>query len=462
MPALAGRITARTLLLVGALLLLGSHGADLGAAQAPDDPRVLVTTLSGTIGPVTADHLGDGVGRAERGGYEAYIVLLDTPGGLDSSTRTIVQRFLDADVPVVVYVSPRGARAASAGAFITYAAHVAAMAPGTAIGAATPVDLEGGDVEQKVINDAAALAESIARARDRDVDFAIEMVREARSASAVEALEVGAIDVVVSSVDELLEHLDGTEVELRGGRTVTLEVADAAVDTYEMGLFRRILQVLADPNLAFLFLSLGTLGIIYELASPGAGAGGVIGVILIILAMFSLAVLPVDVTGLLFLALAVALFVGELFAPGIGVFAFLGAGSLVLSGLFLFDDEPGLDVSLAVILPTALVMGLATILAGRLVWRARQAPPSTTGAGPLLGRTVVVRRVDGDEASVVVDGSWWQLRTDAPVAVGDVLRVTAVDGLTLVTEPEGSATGPPAETASPGSPIAHQKGTTHG
>jgi membrane-bound serine protease (ClpP class) len=461
MPALAGRITARTLLLVGALLLLGAHGHGLGATQAPGEPRVLVTTLSDTIGPVTADHLRDGVGRAERGGHGAYIVLLDTPGGLDTSTRRIVQRFLDADVPVVVYVSPRGARAASAGAFITYAAHVAAMAPGTAIGAATPVGLEGGDVEQKVINDAAALAESIARARDRDIDFAVDMVREARSASAAEALEIGAVDVVASSLEELLEHLDGTQVELRGGRTVTLEVAGAAVETHDMGLFRRILQVLADPNLAFLFLSLGTLGIIYELASPGAGAGGVIGVILIVLAMFSLAVLPVDVTGLLFLALAVALFVGELFAPGIGVFAFLGAGSLVLSGLFLFDDEPGLDVSLAVILPTALVMGLATVLAGRLVWRARQEPPSTTGAGPLLGRTVVIRRVDGDEASVVVDGSWWRVRTGVSVAVGDVLRVVDVDGLTLVAEPEGSTTGASPDPGSEPS-TAHQKGTTHG
>jgi membrane-bound serine protease (ClpP class) len=444
MPPMAAR-ALRTLLLVAVAIaaattatagVAGSTGAvGTVGAGTQDDRRVLLTTVGDTIGPVIADHLGDGVGRAERGGYQAYVLVLDTPGGLETSMRSIIQRFLDADAPVVVYVAPSGARAASAGALITLSAHVAAMAPGTTIGAATPVGLEGGDVEAKIINDAVALAEAIAAIRDRDVEFAVDAVRDGRAESADTALEVGAVDLVVGSLDDLLEEIDGTEVEVRGGRTVVLETAGAAIDGHDMGLFRRILQTLADPNLAFLFMSIGTLGVIYELASPGAGVGGVIGGVMIILGLFSLAVLPISAVGLLFLALAFVLFVAELFAPGIGVFGFLGAGSLVLSGLFLFDGEPALDVSLAVLLPTAIVVGVAIVGAGRLALRTRHAPASTTGYGPLIDRTIRVGLVDGERVSALVDGAWWTVRTDGPVEVGDELVVRSVEGLTLVAEP---------------------------
>jgi membrane-bound serine protease (ClpP class) len=444
MPPMAARVALRTLLLVAVAIAAAATTATAGAASGAgtvgagtqdDRPRVLLTTVADTIGPVIADHLGDGVGRAEREGYQAYVLVLDTPGGLETSMRSIIQRFLDADAPVVVYVAPSGARAASAGALITLSAHVAAMAPGTTIGAATPVGLEGGDVEAKIVNDAVALAEAIAAIRDRDVEFAVDAVRDGRAESAGTALEVGAVDLIVGSLDDLLEEIDGTEVEVRGGRTVVLETAGAAVDRHDMGLFRRILQTLADPNLAFLFMSIGTLGVIYELATPGAGAGGVIGGVMIILALFSLAVLPISAVGLLFLALAFVLFVAELFAPGIGVFGFLGAGSLVLSGLFLFDGEPALEVSLAVLLPTAIVVGVAIVGAGRLALRARHAPASTTGYGPLIDRTIRVGFVDGERVSALLDGAWWTVRTDVPVEVGDELVVRSVEGLTLVAEP---------------------------
>jgi membrane-bound serine protease (ClpP class) len=398
--------------------------------------RVLVTTIDDVITPVIADHLGDGVERAARGGYQAYVVQLDTPGGLDVSMRHIIQDFLDAGVPVVVYVSPPGARAASAGALITFSAHVAAMAPGTAIGAATPVDLEGGDLGDKAVNDAAALAESVARLRGRNVEFAVDTVRQARSAPVDEALELGAIDVVAASLPELLEGIDGTEVTLAGGEMVTLATDDAAVERFDIGFFRQVLQWLADPNLAFLFLSVGTLGLIYELASPGVGAGGVVGASLIILAMFSLSVLPVDAVGLLFLLLAAALLVAELFVPGVGVFATLGAVALVLSGLFLFRGTAGLEVSLLVTLPTALLVGGGTVVAGRLALRARRAPSTTTGKGALVGRVVTVQRSEGSTGQAHVDGTWWNLRsTGPPLEPGDQLRVRSVDGLDLVVEP---------------------------
>jgi membrane-bound serine protease (ClpP class) len=407
------------------------------AAGQEQGPRVLTVELAHAVGPVTAEHVVDAVGRAEREGYEALVVVIDTPGGLDTSMRRMTQRFLAADVPVVAYVAPRGARAASAGAIITLAAHVAAMAPGTVIGAATPVGLEGGDVERKIVNDAAALAESLARLRGRDVEFYVDAVREGRSAAADEAVEIGAVELLASSLEDLLDEIDGTEVELRGGREHTLATADAAVDEHPMGLFRNILRVLADPNLAFLFLSIGTLGIIYELASPGIGVGGVVGGVLVVLAMFGLSVLSVNVVGILLLLLAVALFVAELFAPGVGVFAGLGAFALALSGIFLFDDVPGVAVSVWVILPTALVLGAAVVLAGRIALRARSSPSTTTGSGVLVGEVVEISRAEAGRAQALVGGAWWTVRADRPLAVGDRVRVVDVDGLELVGEPVG-------------------------
>ncbi len=432
----AARLCGAVVVVAVALAAVSGLAPATGAAAVDDaGARVLVTTIEDAITPVIADHLTDGVERAEDGGYRAYVVRLDTPGGLDVSMRDIIRDFLDARVPVVVHVSPSGARAASAGALITFSAHVAAMAPGTAIGAATPVDLEGGDVGEKAVNDAAALAESVARLRDRNVDFAVDTVRRARSAPADEAFELGAVDLLAASLPELLRDIDGVEVTLAGGEVVTLATDGAAVVEYDLGGFRRVLQWLADPNLAFLFLSVGSLGLIYELANPGVGAGGIVGAGLIILALFSLSVLPVDAVGLIFLLLAVTLLVAELFAPGVGVFAALGAAALVLSGVFLFRDTAGLGVSLVVMLPTALLVGGATVVAGRLALRARRAPSTTTGAGTLVGKLATVERASGSTGQAHVDGAWWNLRTDGePLHPGDEVRVRSMDGLDLVVE----------------------------
>lgn len=433
-----GRLLA-ALAVAAALLALGG-----GAAGQTGDRSVLATTVDGPITPAMAAHLDDGIDQAARDGHAAYVIRMDTPGGLASSMRDIVQSILASEVPVVVYISPAGARGASAGAIIAFASHIAAMAPGTAIGAATPVSGEGGDdLEEKVINDAVAYAAALAELRGRDVDFVTDTVREGRSASATEALEVGAIDVVAPTLDELLDEIDGMTVTVAGEREVTLETAGAAVDEHDLGLLRTIQQRLADPNIAFLLLSVGTLGLIYELASPGLGVGGALGVTFLLLAMFGLAILPVDIVGVLFLLLAAALFVAEVVAPGLGLAAAGGVISLLLSGVFLFDDVPGLELSIAVVVPTAVVVGVFVVVAGRVALRARAAPSTTTGRGLLVGRQAQVR-LTGGEAQVFVQGAWWSARpreTDAALDDGATVEVVDVDGLHLIVDP--SPASPP-------------------
>jgi membrane-bound serine protease (ClpP class) len=410
------------------LWLLAS--ANFAGARAK---TVLVAEVDGIITPVIADHLREGVARAEES-HHAFLVELDTPGGLDASMRDIIETFLGADVPVVVHVAPSGARAASAGALITMSAHIAAMSPGTAIGAATPVDLEGGDdVERKIIEDAAAYAESVAQVRGRNPEFAVQAVREGRSVTAEEAERIDVVDLLASNRTALLKAIDGETVTLPTGGELTLETRDTQIVRHELGTFRSILQWLADPNLAFLFMSLGTLAIIYELANPGFGGGAIVGVILILLALFALAVLPVNALGGILLALAAILFVVEIFTPGVGVGAAGGTAALVLGGLFLFRGRVGVDPE--VLIPVAVVVGGATVLAGRLAWRTRRLAP-TTGAGGLLGSIAVVQSASGKTGQAMVEGAWWNVRTSSDdLLAGATVRVVEVEGLDLVVEP---------------------------
>ncbi|CAN5899538.1 nodulation protein NfeD [soil metagenome] len=423
-------------LTLGLVLLAGAPASGQGSAR-----QVLAAQVDGAITPVVADYLTDGVEAAERGGYAAFVVELNTPGGLDTSMRTIVQELIASEVPVIVYVSPQGARAASAGAIITLSAHVAAMAPATAIGAATPVDLEGGDVGRKVINDAAAYAESIAGLRERNVEFAGQMVRRGTSVPASEALELGAVDLVAGSLSEVLDEVDGREVTVSpDDRKVTLQTRGAGIEPYEMKLFKRIQQLLADPNLAFLFMSLGTLAIVYELASPGIGAGGAVGAILLVLALFSLSVLPVNIAGLLLLLVAAALFAAELFAPGVGIAAAGGAVALLLSGVFLFKDATGLSVSLGVIFPVTVVVGVGVVLAGRLVVSSQKEASKITSEQQYVGKVVTVSRSSGSRGQALVDGAWWNIRSEgAELKVGEQVRVSGYDGLDLLVTPVEAA-----------------------
>jgi membrane-bound serine protease (ClpP class) len=424
------------LVLAGLLSLLTAGTAGV-ATEAGDGRRtVATTTVVGAITPVIAEHLGDAVDDAAAGGHEALVLTLDTPGGLVTSMREIVQDFLNAPLPVVVHVAPGGADAGSAGTFITLAAHVAAMAPATTIGAATPVDMEGGEVGDKIVNNAAAFAESIAEARGRDTEFAVAAVRDGRSVTAEVALDEGAIDLISPTLQTLLEDIDGLEVELTGGDTVTLATAGATTVELEMSGARRLLQRLADPNLAYIFLSIGTLAIIYELANPGLGAGGIVGGAMLILAMFALSVLPVTFAGAALLVLAAIFLVAELFAPGIGIGAGGGSILLALGGLFLFDRPSGLRVGLVVIVPTVLVVLVLTVLAGFLVRRTRDRPSRFT-SDELIDRTAVVGASGAGELRVRLDGTSWRVQP-APgttVVEGDRVRVVDRDNLDLVVTP---------------------------
>ena len=442
-------VTGRLAIVLGVLLLLHAAGAAAEPIDRTDDsPRVLVTRLDTAITPVVADHVAAGLRRAESGDFDAYVIELDTPGGLITSMRDIVEDVLASPVPVIVYVTPAGARAGSAGAIITFAAHVSVMAPGTAIGAATPVGIDGADISDKIINDAAAQAEALAQLRGRNVQFSVDTVREGRSAAVDEAVRLRAVDAKASSLQEALTAADGRRVLIAPDDRTTVRSADATVERYDLGLFRRILQTLADPNIAFLLLTLGTLGLLYELASPGVGVAGATGATALLLALFSLSVLPVSVVGLLLLAVAVGLFVAELFAPGVAGFAFGGAVVLVLSAVFLFDDGQGVSVDLAVVLPTALVVAAATVFAGRLAARTRKLPSVSTGADVFTGQTVTVRDADGTTGSAVVEGAWWKLRSvGPPLQPGEIARIVAVEDLVLLVDPL-SPTEPPEHSSS--------------
>lgn len=409
------------------------------AASEGEAERVLVTEIATPITPVVADHVRDGLDRAADGDYMAYVIELDTPGGLVDAMRDIVSDILASPVPVIVYVSPDGARAGSAGAIITFASHVAVMAPGTTIGAATPVGLEGEEVSDKIVNDAAAQAEALAKLRDRNVEFAVDTVRDGRSVEVGEAVEIGAVDARATSLAEALEEAHGRTVAVDGERQVVVRTAGATIERYDMGLLRQILQVLADPNIAFLLLTLGTLGLIYELATPGVGVAGATGVVALLLALFSLSVLPVNAVGLLLLAVAAGLFVAEVLAPGTAGFGFGGSVVLVLSAVFLFDDGAGVSVDLWAALPLAMVMFVAVVFAGRVAFRARRAPSTSTGADAITGRLVPVREADGSTGRTFAQGAWWSIRsTGPPLREGTNVRVVELDGLVMVVEPDGS------------------------
>lgn len=418
----------------GLIAGVGLVAAFIAPVLAQDTSGVLVTDVDGPITPVIADHLAAAVEQAVGEGA-LLVVTLDTPGGLDTSMRDIVQTFLNAPVPIVVYVEPEGARAASAGTFITMAAHVAAMAPATSIGAATPVDLQGGEITDKIINDAVAFATSVAERRGRNVEFAESAVRDGTSITARKAEEDGVVDLVADDLDDLLIAIDGLTVEVLG-EEVTLATAGVVPDRYEMSTFRRILAQIADPNLALLFLSIGTLAVVYEAANPGLGFAGIAGVILLLLGFFALSVLPVTTAGVALLILAIALFIGEIFVPGVGVLAAGGTIALLLAGVFLFEGET--QVSPPVLWPTAVVLGVATAIAGRAALKARLRP-STTGTATLIGKAGTVVNVEGVNGSVFLDGAWWSVRSSVgELEPGEQARVVGIEGLELIVEPFGA------------------------
>jgi membrane-bound serine protease (ClpP class) len=405
-----------------------------GASAGEGQPRVLAVEFENDINPVTQDYLTGAIERGEEEGYDAVVFLLDTPGGLDSSMRAIIKKELEADVPVVVYVSPPGSRAASAGAFITLAADVAAMAPNTNIGSSTPVAVGGGeipsDLRRKVINDAAAYARELAQTHGRNADWAESAVRQAANLGAQEALEMNVVDFVAPDLPTLLNEIDGTRTQPKG---LVLDTAGAAVDQIEMSFWKRILDTLIDPNLIVLLMSLGVLGITVEIFNPGLIFPGTVGAIFLIVGLFGLQVLPVSWAGVLLLLLAFGFFAAEAFVTSHGALALAGAASFVVGALMLFDPAgPAYQVSLPVALAVGGTLALLIGFAVTKVVQARRAP-TKTGQEELVGEVGVVRSALDPDGLVFVHGEIWQARADGDlIPAGESVRVEAIgDGLVL-------------------------------
>ncbi len=434
--------TLGLLLVVTGALLAALAPVAPAADEAPaEGSSVLVTDVDGSIAPVVTAHLESAMEETQTGGHEALVVRLNTPGGLADVTNEITSALLNAPVPVIVYVAPSGARAGSAGAFITAAGHLAAMAPGTNIGAATPIDgATGEDLDQKIIEDSAAQIAAIAEQRDRNIDFYRDTVIDGRSVTDSEALEVDAIDLVAESVADLLAQVDGTTVPV-GEDEVTLETEGATPVDYDMSFTRDLLHTLANPTIAFALVSIGTLALIYELANPGAVIPGVLGGVMLLLGWFSLNALPFNIAGLLLLVVAIGLFIAEIFAPGVGVFAGGGAIALVAAAIFLFDEPTGIGVDLSFIVPIALAIAVVVVFIGRVAWASLKRNPwqglgSSTGT---VGARARVRSVDGDAIWVILadSGDRWQARAQdgARLAPGDEVEVVEEDGMTLIVRP---------------------------
>ena len=421
------------------LLLLGLLTTALIAIEAQAATSTIdVLHAKGVVNPVLADYVRRGIDHAEESNAVACIIQLDTPGGLDTSMRDIVKDIVNARVPVVVYVSPSGARAASAGVFITVAAHVAAMAPNTAIGAAHPVAIgEEGEaamseaMEEKVVNDAAAYIRSIAQAHGRNMEWAEKAVRESVSATEEEALELNVIDIVAPDLDALVSQLDGWEVTLLGGAVVILNTQGATINHVSMNTVEDFLYAISDPNIAYLLLSLAMLGIMAEISNPGLIFPGVIGAICLLMAFFSLGMLPVNYAGVLLIVLAFGLFIAEVFTTTFGLFTAGGVTSLVLGSLILFKGGPLFQINpwlIAII--TIVIAALLAFVIHRVVWVHRR--QAATGREELIGKTALVKAALEPEGTVLYKGErWTAVSEEGPVEPGETVVINKVDSLKL-------------------------------
>jgi len=404
-------------------------------AVSPAATPVSLIELDGAITPITVRLLDTAIGRARTERAQALVVMLNTPGGLERSMRSMVQSILNSDIPVIVYVGPTGARAASAGVFITMAGHVAAMAPATNIGAAHPVAAGGGQMDKemskKVENDAAAFARSIATERGRNVEWAERAVRSSVSATEREAVKLKVVDLVADSVPDLLAKIDGRVVKTPKG-SVTLATRDAAVTPIPVGFRDRFLALITDPNVAYILMMVGMLGIFFELSTPGAILPGVLGGISLLLAFFAFQSLPINWAGLLLILFGLALLIAEIKIISHGILTIGGVVSMVLGSMMLYDaPESGLRISWLVIIPTVGAMAGLVIAAVSMGLRALYRPASTGAAG-MMGQVGVVKRALDPEGQVLIDGELWQaVAEDGPVAAGEMVRVARMDGLTL-------------------------------
>ena len=403
--------------------------------QAADERRVVdVVSVSDAITPPIGEYILKSIRQAAESGAQAIVIQLDTPGGLDLSMRDIIKECLNAPVPVVVYVSPSGARAASAGVLITISAHVAAMAPGTNIGAAHPVAMGIGKADEtmmeKVENDAVAYGRGIADQRGRNADWIEEAIRKSVSVTAEEALRLKVIDLVAEDLERLLEKIDGREVKLASGTRV-LKTKGAEINRREMGFREKVLITISNPNIAFILFLLGLAGLYFEFSSPGVILPGIIGGISLILAFFAFQTLPVNYAGILLILFAVILFIAEIKVVSHGVLTIGGVVSLVLGSIMLFESpDPALRVSWSVLVPAVAIVSLFFVAVISIAVRAQMRKVMTSREGLIGARGEALSDVH-ERGKVLIGGEYWNAFSKEPIAKGKKVEVVAVDGLNV-------------------------------
>ncbi|MHB1415574.1 MAG: NfeD family protein [Chloroflexota bacterium] len=425
------------------LLLLTAMFWSLAAmpAGAQSQSVVHVGRLQGIINPITAGYVQRAIGEAEKAGASALVIEMDTPGGLMTSMREITGAILNSHVPVIIYVSPPGSRAASAGVFITMAAHVAAMAPNTNIGSAHPVDLGSSEptdptMTEKVVNDAVAQVRDMAERRGRNADWVEQAVRESVNVNSREALDLKVVDLLADDVPSLLNAIDGRQVTLSDGRTVTMSTNGAVVVRNEMNPIESFLLAISDPTIAYILLAIGVNALLFELASPGAILPGVAGLVLILMGLFSLGTLPVSLTGALLVLVAFALLAAEIFMPGFGAFGIGGIIALILGSLILMQSTPPfMAVSPYAVIGVVLATVTFFFIAIRGVLRSRRLQV-TTGIEGLVGSIGQARTSLQPNGYVFIEGERWEATSAGPdIAAGDRVKVLQLEGFRLIVAP---------------------------
>jgi len=424
----------RTLRIFFFVTLLAAAVSVWAQPDVASGPHVDLITIDGSINPAVDDFIRESIGRAKAGGARALIIQLDTPGGLLSSTRTIVKDLLGTPVPVIVYVAPSGAGAGSAGVFITMAANIAAMAPGTNIGAAHPVAGGGQEVKgvmgEKIENFTASFSESIAQQRGRNAEWAIEAVRKSVAITETDALKKKVVDIIAKDIDDLLRQSHGRKVDIEG-RKQELSLQNVSVVRHEMSVKQRVLNAIADPNIAYLLMMAGILGLYMEFSHPGTIFPGVAGAICLLLAFASLQLLPINYTGLALMALGVALLVGEAFFPSFGVLGVGGIISLALGSLLLFDTPTSdFGVDRSIVFTAVATIGSFVLAVSYLVFRSQKAK-LTLGVDGLIGEIGVARERLSPRGTVFVHGEYWKAEADEEVEPGEKIQVVGLDRMLL-------------------------------